>query len=121
MTPSPDDFPDGVLDDRIGKALVALASETALRQAAEAELGEARVQLARLQQDRSPARQAQIDSNRLVALIESSQDAIIGKTLDGRITDWNGAAQTLFGYTAEEALGMSVLMLIPEAVKPVVA
>src|SRR5687767_15377673 len=49
----------------------------------------------------------------LAALIESADDAIISKTLDGIITSWNHGAQRIFGYTAEEAIGKSVTMLIP--------
>ena len=49
----------------------------------------------------------------LAALIESADDAIIGKTLDGIITSWNNGAQRIFGYTPEEAIGKSVTMLIP--------
>ena len=49
----------------------------------------------------------------LAALIESADDAIISKTLDGVITSWNNGAQRIFGYTAEEAVGKSVTMLIP--------
>jgi len=50
----------------------------------------------------------------LTALIESADDAIISKTLDGIITSWNKGAQRIFGYTAEEAIGKSVTMLIPD-------
>lgn len=50
----------------------------------------------------------------LEAIIESADDAIISKTLDGTLTSWNKAAERIFGYTAEETVGNSVLMLIPE-------
>src|SRR5262245_35635353 len=49
----------------------------------------------------------------LAAIIESADDAIISKNLDGIITRWNNGAERIFGYTAEEAVGKSVTMLIP--------
>jgi PAS domain S-box-containing protein len=50
----------------------------------------------------------------LAALVEYSQDAIVAKTLDGIITYWNPAAEQLFGYTAAEAIGESILLLTPD-------
>jgi PAS domain S-box-containing protein len=49
----------------------------------------------------------------MAALVRSSADAIVGATLDGIITDWNQAAERLFGYTAEEAIGQPLEMLAP--------
>jgi PAS domain S-box-containing protein len=50
----------------------------------------------------------------LSALIESADDAIISKTLDGIITSWNEGARRIFGYTADEVIGQPVTILIPE-------
>ncbi|WP_371658432.1 PAS domain S-box protein [Streptomyces sp. NBC_00280] len=61
--------------------------------------------------DVSERKAAEARINELAALVESSQDAILAKTLDGRITYWNAAAQRLYGYSAEEAIGRHVSML----------
>jgi PAS domain S-box-containing protein len=51
--------------------------------------------------------------NRLAAVVESSDDAILTKDLDGIITSWNQGAAELFGYPAEEAIGKSITVLLP--------
>lgn len=63
--------------------------------------------------DVTDRRQTEDAKARLAAIVESSDDAIIGETLEGVITDWNLAAERLYGYTAEEAIGRSIRMTVP--------
>jgi two-component system sensor kinase FixL len=58
-------------------------------------------------------RSEQLSKARLAAIVASSDDAIIGKTIDGIVTDWNSAAQKIFGYSPEEIIGKSIALLLP--------
>jgi len=65
--------------------------------------------------DISERKRAEEVAQRLAAIVESSDDAIMTKDLDGIIATWNKGAQRIFGYTADEIVGKPVLVLIPEA------
>ena len=62
---------------------------------------------------RRERQQAQASKSLLAAIVESSDDAILSKTLDGIILSWNQGAQRMYGYTAAEMIGQRVAMLMP--------
>jgi PAS domain S-box-containing protein len=64
-------------------------------------------------QDRQHRRQTEAVSAYLAAIVESCDDAIIGKTLDGIVVSWNTGAERIYGYSAAEMIGRSVSLLIP--------
>jgi PAS domain S-box-containing protein len=67
-----------------------------------------------IRQSITETREAQEAVARLAAIVSSSSDAIIGKTLDGVVTSWNSAAERTFGYPRSEMVGQSVFKLIPD-------
>jgi PAS domain S-box-containing protein len=103
-------------------AWLAVKREIAISERARTQLSRLNAELEQRVQERTADLQAEIAEReraseareRLAAVMESSDDAILGKTLDGTITAWNGGAQKVFGYSAAEAVGKSIFMLIPK-------
>src|SRR5688572_22057718 len=86
-----------------GTRVTALAHANALRDDAGQVRGAVNVLVDITERKRDELAQA-----RLAAIVESSDDAILSKTLDGVIRSWNGGAQRIFGYTPEEAIGQPI-------------
>jgi len=66
-----------------------------------------------LENEIAERRKAELANAQLAAIVESSSDAILGRTLDGTITSWNKGAERIFGYPASEVVGRSIATLIP--------
>jgi len=64
--------------------------------------------------DKRKSRELRDSQNRLSLIVDSSQDAIIGKNLDGIVTHWNKGAEHIYGYTAQEMIGKSISALCPK-------
>ncbi|HVE39830.1 MAG TPA: PAS domain S-box protein [Planctomycetota bacterium] len=72
------------------------------------------VGISKISRDITEQKRAQLAAARLAAIVESSEDAIVSKTLDGIVTTWNKGAERLFGYPAAEIVGKSITLLIPQ-------
>jgi PAS domain S-box-containing protein len=67
-----------------------------------------------LQQTADALRESEQRLRWLASIVESSDEAIVSKNLNGIITSWNKGAERVFGYTAEEAIGQPITMVIPQ-------
>jgi len=71
--------------------------------------------VSKIVRDMTLQRKAEVDAKRLIAIVETSDDAIISKDLNSTITSWNESAERIFGFTATEMIGESILKIIPPA------
>jgi PAS domain S-box-containing protein len=88
------------------QGLVALAAEAAIA------IDNAELHV-KLQRELQRARQSEEDNRRLASIVQSTDDAIVSKDLNGIIASWNPGAQRMFGYSATEIVGQSIHVLIP--------
>jgi PAS domain S-box-containing protein len=65
-------------------------------------------------QDITVEKRAETERSRLAAIVQSSDDAIVSKSLDGIVLDWNHGAEAIFGYTAQDMIGHSTDLIVPE-------
>jgi PAS domain S-box-containing protein len=102
-------------------AVLVIIRETGIRTGAQSELNAMNAELeqrvkertAALQSEVADRRRAQGRAERLAAIVESSDDAIISKTLDGTITAWNRGAEKVFGFSSAEAVGQPIALILP--------
>jgi PAS domain S-box-containing protein len=91
-----------------GKLVLSAIRDISDRKRIEQELRRAHAEL-----DERTTQQIGEYRSRLASIVDSSEDAIIGKELDGTITAWNKGAEHIYGYSAEEVIGKSISLLIP--------
>ena len=85
-----------------------------IRDISDRKLIEAELRRANEELDRRKSRELRDSQNRMALIVDSSQDAIIGKNLDGIVTHWNKGAERIYGYTAQEMIGRPISVLAPK-------
>ncbi|MDO3627635.1 PAS domain S-box protein [Mucilaginibacter sp. BT774] len=109
---------NAILEQRVTERTKALQESEEETQALNEELTASNEELAAANEElvsiNEELRQAEERSAKLAAIVETSDDAIIGKTLEGIVTSWNQGAERMFGYPESEIVGQSILKLIPE-------
>lgn len=93
---------------KLNKSLTILASVSAVKDLTGEKIG-----LVSVNRDISESKKNEALMRQMAAIVESSDDAIFGKTLDGIITNWNPGAERLYGYSAKEAIGKHLKLIIP--------
>jgi PAS domain S-box-containing protein len=99
--------------DLHSEALLADGSAALIGPAERGAIGQLQERASQLEQALQQTRATAESLSRLAAIVECSDDAIIGKTVDGIVTSWNQAAERIFGYTAEEMIGQPIQRIIP--------
>jgi PAS domain S-box-containing protein len=98
----------------IGRRTVMLsARRLPLKAAMSSQGGNVREMTLLIIQDITERKQAELATASLAAIVDSSEDAIVSKNLDGVITSWNKGAERIFGYTSEEAVDKHISLIIP--------
>jgi PAS domain S-box-containing protein len=92
-----------------GMAVLSVIRDISDRKRIEEELRRAHEEL-----DRRQSRELRDSQNRMASIVDSSQDAIIGKNLDGIVTHWNKGAEQMYGYNAPEMIGRPISVLCPK-------
>lgn len=103
----------GALGEESAVAMMKAGAHDYLTKQNMARLGPAIEREINAAQARRERRRMRTAAAHLAAIVESSDDAVVSKTLDGKVVSWNNAAEIIFGYTAAEMIGQSVSRLVP--------